>query len=164
MYRHVPVALALDVPMVRAARFLVERAIAKGGLKLTPKGFLNRADASATFDSTDWPDFSNEGYRRIAKYIDEREVRPLHRARVTAMKAGLLVRRGPMLVATKVGARLLDEGRAGALLAALAEASFWKVPQETFDSVPFAPWPQDHVGVALWSLASPPRIGRTRGS
>ncbi len=41
--------------MVMSARLLMEHAMAQGGLKLTPAGFLKRADVRPIFDRTDWP-------------------------------------------------------------------------------------------------------------
>jgi hypothetical protein len=138
---------ALESPLVKAVRMMVERAVANDGLKLTANGFLSRADVKPVFDAVDWPAWSKESFA-----ANEREVIPIHLARVTAQKAGLLRRRGKVLAATKVGKALLAEERAGELLARLTEASFWKVRQDEFDGVPFGPWPQDHVGVALWSV------------
>ena len=51
----VPLETALAVPMVVAARLLLELAVKQGGLVLTPAGFLKRADVWHIFDQTEWP-------------------------------------------------------------------------------------------------------------
>lgn len=50
---NVPVEVALQVPMVAAARLLLELAVAKGGLVLTPAGALKRVDVWHVFDQTE---------------------------------------------------------------------------------------------------------------
>jgi hypothetical protein len=145
---------ALHTPLVKAVRIMIQRAITNDGLKLTPSGFLSRVDTMPVFDAVEWPVWSKESYAAVTKAINEREVTPIRLARVTAMKAGLLRRRGKLLAATKIGKMVVTEDKAGELLARLAEASFWKVRQEDFDGMPFGPWPQDHAGVALWSVGA----------
>jgi hypothetical protein len=147
-------AHALDAPLLKSVRVMVERAVTNEGLKMTPSGYLSRADTKPVFDAVHWPDWSKENFAAVTKVINECEVLPIHLARITAQKAGLLRRQGKKLVATKVGRALLAEENAGELLVRLTEASFWKVRQDAFDGVPFGPWPQDHVGVVLWCVGA----------
>lgn len=145
-------AVALSGPLVRTVRAMIEHAVTRGAIALTPSGKLRRADLRPFYTVADWQDWPRDVIEAICKAPNESDVVPLQVARVTALKAGLLRRSGKVLVATKAGASLLREDKAGHLLARLVETSFWKVPQEQFDGVRVAPWPQDHVGVVLWCL------------
>lgn len=51
----VPIKTALAVPMVVAARLLLDLAMKQGGLVLTPAGFLKGVDVWHVFDQTEWP-------------------------------------------------------------------------------------------------------------
>jgi hypothetical protein len=141
------------VPMVAAARLVIERALAQDGLTLTARGFVSRADTSALFEALDWPDYPKGSVRAVNKVLNETDVLPVHLTRVLTQGAGLLRRHKGRLIATKRAAELLHPDHATALFRALFEAAFWRVNLSYFDAVPLPYWPQTQVGVVLWCLS-----------
>ena len=149
----VPVEAALQVPMVIAARLLLGLAVEKGGLVLTPAGALKRADVRHVFDRTEWPGYDKATTLAMNKVINEDDAYGVLFTRIVLQAARLLRKRSGVLKASKAGKAMLASEAAPALLAALFEATFWKVNLQDFDRNPLEFWPQHHMGVILWSLS-----------
>jgi hypothetical protein len=141
------------VPLVMAARQVIERAIAQGGLPLTAAGALSRADTRALFDLIDWPDYPKNEVLAVNRVLNEADALPVHVTRIVLQVAGLLRRRGKMLIATKKAQALLDPNASADLFALLFETTLWRVSLSYFDRAPVEHWPQDHIGIVLWCLS-----------
>jgi hypothetical protein len=139
--------------MVIAARLLLERAVEKGGLVLTPAGALKRVDVWHLFDRTEWPGYDKATTLAMNKVINEDDAYGVLFTRIVLQAAGHLRKRSGVLKASKVGKAMLALEAAPALLAELFEATFWKVNLQDFDRNPLEFWPQHHMGVILWSLS-----------
>lgn len=143
----------MAVPMVHAARLLLELAVEKGGLVLTPAGALKRVDVWHVFDRTEWPGYDKADILAMNKVINEHDAYGVLFTRIALQAAGLLRKRSGVLKASKAGKAMLAPEAAPALLAALFEAVFWKMNLQDFDRNPIEFWPQHHMGVILWSLS-----------
>lgn len=150
---NVPVEAALQIPMVIAARLLLELAVDKGGLVLTPAGALKRVDVWHVFDQTEWPGYDKATTLAVNKVINEDDAHGVLFTRIALQAAGLLRKRSGVLKASKAGKGLLAPDAAPALLAELFGAVFWKMNLQDFDRNPIEFWPQHHMGVILWSLS-----------
>lgn len=139
--------------MVIAARLLLGLAVEKGGLILTPAGALKRADVWHVFDRTEWPGYDKATTLAMNKVINEDDAYGVLFTRIVLQAARLLRKRSGVLKASKAGKAMLAPEAAPALLAALFEATFWKVNLQDFDRNPLEFWPQHHMGVILWSLS-----------
>ena len=149
----VPTEAALAVPMVAAARLLLDLAVKQGGLVLTPAGFLKRADVWHVFDRTEWPGYDKATTLAMNKVINEQDAFGVYFTRIALQVAGLLRKRAGVLKATKVAKSLLAEEAAPALLGELLQAMFWKMNLQDFDRNPLQFWPQHHAGLVLWCLS-----------
>lgn len=150
---NVPAEAALQAPMVRAARLLLELAVEKGGLVLTPAGALKRVDVRHVFDQTEWPGYDKATTLAMNKVINEHDAYGVLFTRIALQAAGLLRKRSGVLKASKTAKAMLAPEAAPALLAALFEAVFWKMNLQDFDRNPIEFWPQHHMGVVLWGLS-----------
>jgi hypothetical protein len=139
--------------MVIGARLLLELAVDKGGLVLTPTGALKRVDVWHVFERTEWPGMDKASTLATNKVINEHDAYGIMFTRIVLQAAGLLRRRSGVLMATKMGMALLAPEAAPALLVRLFEATLWKVHLQDFDNNPIDFWPQHHIGVILWSLS-----------
>ncbi len=148
-----PIQAALAVPMVIAAKLLLERAVQEGGLVLTPAGFLKRADVWHVFEKTEWPGYDKATTLAMNKVINEQDAYGVLFTRVALQAAGLLRKRGGVLRATRIAKRMLADEAAPALLGELFEAVFWKMNLQDFDRNPLEFWPQHHAGLVLWCLS-----------
>lgn len=149
----VSVETALAVPLVIGARLLLERAVAQGGLVLTPAGFLKRADVRHVFDQTEWPGYDKADTLRMNKVINEQDAYGVFFSRIALQAAGLLRKRAGVLKATKLGKALLQPEAAPELLSALFQSVFWRMNLQDFDRNPLQFWPQHHVGLVLWCVS-----------
>lgn len=149
----VPFETALAVPMVVAARLLLELAVKQGGLVLTPAGFLKRADVWHIFDQTEWPGYDKATTLAMNKVINEQDAYGVFFTRAALQAAGLLRKRAGVLKATKVAKSVLADEAAPALLGELFQAVFWKMNLQDFDRNPLDLWPQHHAGLVLWCLS-----------
>jgi len=149
----VPVEIALAVPMVIAARLLLELAVKQGGLVLTAAGFLKRADVWHVFDQTEWPGSNKTLTLSMNKVINEQDALGVFFTRIALQVAGLLRKRAGVLKPTKAAKSLLAEEAAPALLGELFQAVFWRMNLQDFDRNPLEFWPQHHAGLALWCLS-----------
>jgi hypothetical protein len=141
------------VPLIRAARQVIERAVSQGGLALTATGALSRADTRALFDLIDWPEYAKNEVLAVNRVLNEADALPVHVTRIVLQVAGLLRRRGKMLIATKRAQALLHQDASADLFALLFETTFWRVSLTYFDRAPVEHWPQDHIGIVLWCLS-----------
>jgi hypothetical protein len=57
------------------------------------------------------------------------------------------------LVATRLGKRMLEDAQQGSLLAILFHIAFWRIDHSYFGRGLLGSWPQNHVGIVLWSLS-----------
>jgi hypothetical protein len=146
-------AVALQAPMIVAARLLLERVQEGAGLILTKAGFLKRADVWEVFDRTEWPGLSKAHTLAMNKVLNEQDAFGVLFTRIVLQSAGLLRKRGGVLRASKVGKSLLEPEAAPALLSLLFESAFWKTNLQDFDRNPLEFWPQHHMGLVLWSLS-----------
>ncbi len=149
----VPVETALAVPLVVAARLMLELAVKQGGLVLTPAGFLKRADVWHIFDRTEWPGSDKALTLSMNKVINEQDAYGVFFTRIALQAAGLLRKRAGVLKATKVAKSLLANEAAPALLGELFQSVFWKMNLQDFDRNPLQFWPQHHAGLVLWCLS-----------
>lgn len=140
-------------PLVALIRLMIVRAIAGKGLALTAKGNLSRADVGALFAELDWPDFDKEMTLALNKVLNEHDVYPVHMARIVAGEAKLLRRHKGRFLATNRAKVLIQPGQEAALYRAVFETLLWRINLAYFDGVAIVDWPQDHIGLVLWSLS-----------
>jgi hypothetical protein len=139
--------------VVHAARALLKHAIDAGGLKLTATGNLSRAMVAEICRSLQWPGYDKEELFYVNKVINEPDFLPLHFLRILMQAVKLFRKHKETLIPTRLGNRMLSEGRYGALQAILFHIAFWHLNLAYFDRTPLASWPQSDVGVVLWSLS-----------
>ena len=144
---------ALAVPMVIAARLLLDLAVKQGGLVLTPAGFLKRADVWHVFDQTEWPGYDKAETLAMNKVINEQDAYGVFFTRMALQAAGLLRKRAGVLKATRVGKSMLADEAAPARLGELFQAVFWRMNLQDFDRNPLQFWPQHHASLVLWCVS-----------
>jgi hypothetical protein len=142
-----PVAPAA-APLLGVADAILARAREQDGLRLTASGFLGLNEVKTIFEAAAWDEEQKDITRSICRVIHERDFTPLHFARVVLQKAGLLRRRKDRLVPRK------EVGEASSFYPEIVASAFWRTDLAVFDGVPFANWPQDHVGVTLWAISA----------
>jgi hypothetical protein len=135
---------------------LVRFAAAASGLKLTATGNLARSVVTDLRNALEWQDDRVAMTFEVSKVVNEADLSPLHFLRLTAQEAGLLRKLRGKLIVTKHGKALLDH-HSPALLATLFHAAFWRLNLGYFDRAAHPSWPQSHIGIVLWSLASAAR-------
>jgi len=110
----------------RRASRLMQVISAADGVKVTPKGNLNRALVGELLVD---PEMAAGEFREVClrqKVVNEEDFFPLHVAKLVCRCAGLLRLSKGRLTVTSQGSRLLGEDRAGALFVRLFTASFRK--------------------------------------
>jgi hypothetical protein len=138
----------------RTARTLLQRAADDGGLKLTATGNLSRAVVAEMIEVIQWPDFDKTKLFDLNKVINEPDFLPAHFVRVLLEGTKLVRKNRDKLMPTRLGKRLLAVERFGALQAILFHIAMWHLNLAYFDRNPVQSWPQNDVGVVLWSLAA----------
>ena len=123
-----------------------------GGLKLTPAGNLPRATVAAMEEAMAWPGRDPADARRYRRVLNEADFPQLHFLRILAEMAGLAERERGRLRATDLGRHILD-GNSEGLQALLFHIVFWRSDLSPFGRGLLGAWPQDHIGVVLWSLS-----------
>jgi hypothetical protein len=136
------------------AVLLLRRAADTGGLKLTATGNLSRAVVEEMFEIIKAPDYDKAELLRFQKVINEPDLLPLHFIRILTQAARLSRTHRGKLVPTRLGARMLALEQHGPLLALLFHVAFWHLNLAYFDGYPLDSWPQNEVGVILWSLSA----------
>jgi hypothetical protein len=140
--------------VTRTARILLQRAGDAGGLKLTVTGNLSRAVVTEMIEVVDWPDLDKSELFRFHKVINEADFLPVHFVRVLLEGTKLMRRHRNKLVSTHLGRRMLAPEQHGALQAVLLHVTFWHLNLGYFDRNPIDSWPQNDVGIVLWSLSA----------
>jgi hypothetical protein len=140
--------------VVGTARILLQRAADGGGLKLTQTGNLSRAVVAEMIEIIDWPDLDKSELFRFHRVVNEPDFLPVHFCRVLLEGTKLVRRHNDKLVPTRLGKRMLVPVRYGALQAILFHIALWHLNLGYFDRNPLQSWPQNNVGVVLWSLSA----------
>ena len=138
-------------PVALNALILLREACGRG-LKLTPAGNLPRATVAAMEEAMAWPGRDPADARRGGKALNEADFPQLHFLRILAEMAQLVERERGRLRVTNLGRHILD-GDTGGLQALLFHVVFWRSDLSPFGHGLLGAWPQDHIGVALWSLS-----------
>jgi hypothetical protein len=138
----------------RTALILLRRAADTGGLKLTQTGNLSRAVVAETIEVVEWPDLDKNELFRFHKVVNEADFLPVHFVRVLMQGTKLVRAHRDKLVPTRLGTRMLAPERYGALHALLFHVALWHLNLSYFDRNPVQSWPQNDVGVVLWSLSA----------
>ena len=138
---------------VSNALVLLRATAAGDGLKVTARGNLTRANVSAMRAAMDWPGCEVEEQRRAGKVLSEEHVEELRLVRALVEEAGLAEQTGGRLRATADGRAALG-GRRGPLHTALFRVAFWRVSLNLFGDGEWGSWPQQQIGLVLWSLST----------
>ena len=136
------------------ALLLIRRAAETGGLKLTATGNLSRALVEEMCGIMEWPGYDKDELFRYNKVINEPDFFPLHFIRVLTQAAKLFRSYRGKLVLTPLGRRILRAEQYGPLQAVLFHVAFWRLNLGYFDRYALDIWPQNGVGVVLWSLSA----------
>mgnify|MGYP001251208380 CR=1 FL=1 len=137
----------------RNALILIRRAIETAGFPVTTTGNLTRAVVAEMCKLIDWPDYDQAEAFRFSKVINEPDFMPLHIVRLLCEAAGLVTIKRGKLVATSLGNQFFSGPMQGELIATLAATIFWRIDLRYFVRGLLGSWPQDHIGIALWSLS-----------
>jgi hypothetical protein len=140
--------------VLRTARILLRRSDQEGGLKLTSTGNLSRSVVGEMIDIIEWPGFDKERAFPLNKVINEPDFLPIHFVRMLLQETKLLRPKRDKLVLTRLGKKMLAPEQQGALQALLFHITFWHVNLGYFDRNPLESWPQNDVGIVLWSLSA----------
>jgi hypothetical protein len=140
--------------VTRNALLVLRRAIETGGLKLTQTGNLSRSVVAEMVEIVEWPGFDKGEAFRLHKVINEPDFLPVHFVRVLLQETKLIRACRGTLVPSRLGKEMLGDGRHGALQAVLFHIALWNLNLGYFDRNPIDPWPQNDVGVVLWSLSA----------
>jgi hypothetical protein len=136
------------------ALILLRRAADTGGLKLTATGNLSRAVVEGMWGAMEWPDYNKDELVRYQKVINEPDFLPLHFIRMLLQATKLIRTQRGKLMPTPLGRRMLELKQHGPLQAVLFHVAFWHLSLAYFDGYPLDSWPQNEVGVILWSLSA----------
>ena len=140
--------------VTRTARILLQHAADTGGLKLTATGNLSRAVVAEMIEVVEWPDLDKAGMFQFHKVINEPDFLPVYFVRMLLQATKLLRRSRDKVVPTRLGKKMLAPEQQGVLQALLFHTALWHVNLGYFARNPIDPWPQNHVGVVLWSLSA----------
>lgn len=140
--------------VTRTARILLQRAVDADGLNLTATGNLSRAVIAEMIDIVEWPNFDKAQMFELNKVINEPDFLPIYFTRLLLQETKLLRPRRKQLVATPLGKKMFGPDQRGALQAILFHITFWHSNLGYFDRNPIEAWPQNDVGVVLWSLSA----------
>jgi hypothetical protein len=144
----------LKSAVARVARMLLKRANDPGGLNLTATGNLSRAEVAKMIEVVEWPGLDKDELFALHKVVNEPDFLPIHFVRVLLQGTKLLRRQRDRLVPTRLGKRMLAPEQCSALQAVLFHIALWHLNLGYFDGNPIDAWPQNDVGVVLWSLSA----------
>jgi hypothetical protein len=133
---------------------LLRRATETDGLRLTATGNLSRALVEEMCGIMEWPGYDKDELFGFHKVINEPDFLPLRFIRVLTQAAKLLRTYRGKLVATPLGRKILNGEQHGPLQALLFHIAFWRLNLGYFDRYAVDTWPQNEVGVVLWSLSA----------
>ena len=136
------------------ALLLLRRAADTDGLKLTATGNLSRALVEEMCGIMQWPGYDKDELFGFHKVINEPDFLPLHFIRILTQAAKLFRTYRGKLVATPLGRKILKGEQHGPLQALLFHVAFWRLNLGYFDRYAVDTWPQNEVGVVLWSLSA----------
>jgi hypothetical protein len=136
------------------ALLLLRRAAEIGGLKLTGTGNLSRVSVEEMCRVMEWPGYDEDELLGFHKVINEPDFFPLHFVRILTQAAKLFRSYRGKLVPTPLGRRVLSGEQHGPLQALLFHVAFWRLNLGYCDRYAVDTWPQDEVGVVLWSLSA----------
>jgi hypothetical protein len=123
------------------------------GLKLTATGNLSRSVVAEMIEAFDWPDFNKEEQFIRHKVINEYDFLPLNFLRHLAQFSKLINRRKGHLVASPLGRSMLKTENNNVLQAKLFHTAFWKMGLSDLGRGLHDEWPQNFIGIVLWSLS-----------
>jgi len=154
------IGLAIDLSREEAASsvmahnaFVVLEAASKPpGLKLTSTGNLSWHVVAAMFDQLDWPGLERDVIRQLHKVINEPDFLAMHFVRNLLEAAKMVRKHKGHLEITPAGRKVLDGSALPALQAILFETAFWRIDLGYFSRGFLGNWPQDNIGLVLWSL------------
>lgn len=157
---HSAIGLATDLSreeatssiMARNALLVLEAAAKPPGLKLTTTGNLSRHVVAAMFDRLEWPGVERDVIRQFHKVINEPDFLALYSIRNLLEASRLARKHKGHLVIAPAGRKALDGSTLPALQASLFETAFWRIDLGYFSRGFLGNWPQDHIGLVLWSL------------
>ena len=146
-----PESLAESRYCMDALRFLalIER---QGGLKLTAKKNLNRESVKLLLDEGCFPCVDREELNKFCKVLNETDVRPLHMTHVMLQDSRFTRHFKGKLLLTKVGSRILKEGRAGELQCSLLESLFQRLNLGYQDRLPDYPGIQSTIAFIFYAI------------
>ena len=140
--------------VARTARAMLQRAVDAGGLKLTATGNLSRGVVADMVEIIEWPGLDKGELLQFHKVINEPDFLPVHFVRVLLEATKLIRKNRGKVFPTSLGKQMLVEDRHGALQALLFHIALWQLNLGYFDRNPLDSWPQNDIGVVLWSLSA----------
>jgi hypothetical protein len=140
--------------VARTAQTLLRHAANRGGLKLTATGNLSRAVVAEMSEIIGWPDVDKAEAFQFQKVMNEPDFLALHFVRILVQTAKLIRRQREKLMLTRLGKQMLVPERYGALQALLFHIALWHLNLGYFGRSSVPSWPQNDVGVVLWSLSA----------
>ena len=136
------------------ASILLRRAAETNGLKLTATGNLSRAVVEEMQGVIEAPDYDKDELLRYSRVINEPDFLPLHFIRILSQVAKLCRKYRGKLILTPLGRRMVAAEQCGPLQALLFLAAFWRTNLAYFDRISLDSWPQNQMGIILWSLSA----------
>jgi len=140
--------------IVTNALILLRRATDTDGLRLTATGNLSRALVEEMCGIMEWPGYDKDELFGFHKVTNEPDFLPLHFVRILTQTAKLFRTYRGKLVSTPLGRKILKGEQYGPLQALLFHVAFWRLNLGYFDRYAVDTWPQNEVGVVLWSLSA----------
>lgn len=153
-----PVRLAKDIspdssPIVRNTLLLLHRASSSPGLKLTQTGNLARSVVAEMIDLLAWPSFDKEMQFSVCKVINETDYLPLFFLHSLLRVAKLVRRHRGFLKPSRLAHSVIDDPANRGLQRFLFDVAFWQLNLITRGGSLRPGWPQNHIGIVLWSLS-----------
>jgi hypothetical protein len=102
----------------------------------------------------EWPGYDKDELFGFHKVINEPDFYPLHFVRILTQAAKLFRSHRGKLVPTPLGRKILSGEQHGPLQALLFHVAFWRLNLGYFDRYAVDTWPQNEIGVVLWSLSA----------
>ena len=142
--------------MVRNALVLLGAGAEGDGLRLTARGNLPQGTVSAMRGAMAWPGCAFEESWRAGKLLSEQHVEELRLVRALLEMDGLLIRRGGRLRVGAAGRAVLAGRREprARLQANFFKSAFWQVSLDLFGEPECGSWPQQQIGLMLWTLST----------
>jgi hypothetical protein len=139
--------------VARNTLILLRQTTERGGLPVTATGNLSRAVVAEMCKLVEWPDYDQAAVLQFNNVINEPDFFPLHVVRTLTQAATLVRTQRGKLVVTPLGKSMPSDERQGRLLAILFHIMFWRMDLGYFGRGVLGSWPQQDIGVVLWSLS-----------